>query len=107
MSLASLCNMTVDIERKTTTASESGGHVEAFAVVYDDLAATIQPASGRLMAEFERRSMQISHIMYTPTSISLLAGDRVVHGSSKYIVTWFADQAAKGRVFAAYLLKKD
>lgn len=107
MSLLSLCTTTCDIERKTTTASASGGQVEAFANVYDDLPCTIQPASGRTIEEHGRRGMQITHVVYTPTAISLLAGDRLIIGSTKYLVTSFGDMAGRAEAYAIYCLKKD
>lgn len=107
MSLLTLCTKTVDIERKTTTYTSAGGHDDTFAAAYEDLRCTIQPASGQTMERFSRMSMRISHVLYTPTSIVLLAGDRVVDGINYYTVQWFADQGDRGRVFAAYLLKTD
>ena len=107
MSLLSLSTHTADFERKTTTVGTSGGQVETFAAAYEDVRGSLQPASGDTVEKFMRMSMRISHVFYTETAITLVAGDRMVIGSAKYIVQWFADQGGRGRVYAAYVLKTD
>ncbi|TXH56135.1 MAG: hypothetical protein E6Q97_07125 [Desulfurellales bacterium] len=107
MSLLSLSTVTADIERKTTAAVSGGGVSETFAVQYDDVRGTLQPASGDTQRRFDRMSMNITHTFYTDTPIELLAGDRLVIGSTKYVVEWFEDQAGRGRVFAAHVRRTD
>jgi hypothetical protein len=98
---------TADFERKTTTLGTGGGQVSAFAVVYDDVAGTLQPVSGETRERFLRESMTVSHVFYTQTAIALLAGDRAVISSANYIVQWGEDQAGRGEVYAAWLMKTD
>ncbi len=98
---------TVTFERPDYTADAMGGQVPAFATLYDSLACSLQPATGRQVEEFGKRSMQISHVAYTDTPITLQAGDRATVGTAHYVVQYFRDEAGQGRVFAAYLLKKD
>jgi hypothetical protein len=108
MSIASLCNThTVDIERKTTSIVSGGGQSDVFAAAYEDVVCTIQPVSGGTLRRFDRMSMNISHTLYTPTAITLVAGDRVNDGGTYYIVQWFENQAAKSKVYAAHLLRTD
>lgn len=107
MSLASLATHTADFERKTTTVGTGGGHVDAFASAYDDVSGTLQPVSGETAERFMRRSMRITHVFYTPTPLELLAGDRATISGGTYTVEWFEDQAGRGEVYAAWLLKTD
>lgn len=108
MSLASLCNHTATLQRPTASADAYGGESNSFSALLSDFACTVQPASGRLIEQFARLSMQISHTLYTPTDItSARAGDRVVFNSENYIVVWKEDQAGRASVYAIHLLKKD
>lgn len=107
MSLLSLTTATCTIERKATTSSASGGQVESFSTAYSDLPISLQPASGKLQERFARRSMIVSHVAYTPTAVTVLAGDRLVCGGLKYIVTSSGDMAGRGRAFAIYLILTD
>jgi hypothetical protein len=107
VSLTGQYNCTFDIERPTTTADAMGGQSKSFAVTYNDVGGMLQPASGRTIEEFARRSMQISHRIYTATEVACRAGDRAIIDSVKYEVVWHEDQAGKGRVYAIYLLRKD
>ncbi len=98
---------TVTFERPAYTADAMGGQVAAFATLYSSLACSFQPATGRQVLDFGKRSMQISHVAYTDTAIILKAGDRATVGSTHYIVQWFENMAGQNRVYAAYLLQKD
>ncbi len=112
MSLATLCiNTVAQIYRPTMTVDSHGGYTPVSGnseLIYADVPNSLQPASGKLIEEFARRSMTITHTMYTPTPIVLKAGDIVSAGNQlTFIVVWFEDSAGRGRVFAAHLLLKD
>src|SRR5690606_12980010 len=108
MSLLGLCNTTIDIDRPTWTAGTGGGVVQgAPTVVYNDIPAAVQPARGRLVSEYAREGMHISHVIYTPTPLSLQNGDRVVHSAGTYIVQAWGDMAGRGRGWVIYALRKD
>ena len=68
---------------------------------------SLQPAKGRTIEEFARRSLQISHTYFTTTAVTLLAGDRLVCNSVNYLVVAFADMAGRGSHHAIHLLRKD
>lgn len=107
MSLATLCNLTADIERPTYTADAVGGQTATFAVQYDDVPGRLHPISGRMLEYFAKRSMHVTHVFYTPVEVTVLAGDRLVIGSSYYVVQYGEDQAGQGDVFAVYVKKLD
>jgi hypothetical protein len=115
VSLQSLCNDTISIQRKGSapaTALNLGGHDSTFSTVYSALACTIQPASGKTIYEFSKRNMQVSHTCYvapttTNPTVECKTGDIAVHATKgTYTVIWHEDMAGKGRVFALHLLKK-
>jgi plastocyanin len=103
LSLLSLCTTTVDVERPTITTTASGGETRVFAVVYDGIAATIQPASGRIRDVAARQGIEITHTVYTPVEVACRPGDRVVHGSNYHIVVFCEDQAGRGEVYAIHV----
>lgn len=107
MSLASLATHTLDFTRKTTTRGTAGAHSETFASLYDDVRGSLQPIGGGLAQRFDRMSIQVTHVFYTDTALSLRSGDRADDGTNKYIVQMSEDQAGRSRVYAAFLLRTD
>jgi len=108
MSLDSICNTTATIERQTAAVTSNGANSPSWTTVYSDLQCTIQPAKGSIIERFARVAMLVSHTLYTPTQILLKAGDRVTDADNrKFQVQSFADQGARGKVFAAYLQELD
>ena len=77
-----------------------------WSVVYDDIPVAVQPMDGRTINEFQRRNLQVNYSIYTPTTVALQTGDRVVVGSTKYLVQAWGDMAGKGRVFVMHCLLK-
>lgn len=110
MSLASLCTETIDIERKSTAAASNtnlGGHVETWSVQYDDIASSRpQQPSGRTVQEAMRRNMQVNNTFFTPASLSVQTGDRVVWNGLKYLVAWASDEGGQDRVYAIHTILK-
>lgn len=109
MSIRALANTSATFERKTVTKdSLSLGHNESFATVYADVPISLQPADGRTVEEFARAGFRVSHMAYTETPMVLLSGDRMVVGSSYYIVMGpQRDMAGRGKAFSVPLLLKD
>lgn len=98
---------TLDFTRPTITTDSAGGQTNTFAALYTDVAGSLQPVRGNTIVEFAKRNMQVSHVFYTQTTLALQTGDRANDGTSYYLVQWFGDEAGQGRVFSAYLLRKD
>jgi hypothetical protein len=109
MSLLSLCNASAVIQAATTTSGAIGGHTTTFATAQTISACTIQPAKGRTIEEYAKRSIHIDHTLYTPEPITatLTPGSRVTSGGITYLVQAGPfDQAGRARVYAIHLLKK-
>lgn len=108
MSLMNLCRSTADIQRPTWATDDLGGvYASSWATPYSGIPVLIQPASGRVVEEFSKRSMVISHVAYTPTAISIQTGDRLYSGSVYYEIVDWGDMAGQGRAYRMGLLRKD
>src|SRR5690606_13535547 len=58
MSLMNLCRSTADIQRPTWATDDLGGvYASSWATPYSGIPVLIQPASGRVVEEFSKRSM--------------------------------------------------
>lgn len=108
MSLLSLSTHSATFSRPANTTDAVGGLVRGtYTAQYSSIAGSLQPAPGRIVDEFARRSIRITHTFYTPTALTLYAGDKCVIGSGTYIVHAATDQAGRGRVCAVQLESKD
>jgi hypothetical protein len=70
------------------------------------VAGSLQPAKGRTIEEFARRSMKIDFVFYTETAIALRPNDRASDGTSYYNVVFFQNMAGQSRYYAAFLNKQ-
>lgn len=107
MSLFSLCRFTCTIERPTQDSDVVGGLGNTWTPVYENLRILLQPASGKIINEFSKRSMNITHRAYTPTEVALQNGDRLVFNDQNYIVRSWGNMAGQGRGWVIYLESKD
>jgi hypothetical protein len=105
MSLLSLCNKTIDIDRPVITKTTHGGQSRAYSPLYSNIPACKQPVSGRMRHVAAKQGFEISHTWYTPNTVTLKAGDRITEGSDHFQVLWFEDQAGKGSVYAIHTLQ--
>ena len=112
MSLASLLNTLVTLQRPAITKDTSGGSVRSFQDVSGvvEVIAAVQPASHREKQTFAARQLFISHVVYFDADRDVRRGDRIFHpataGSESgkyYVVLSYHNQAGRGRVFAAYV----
>lgn len=108
MSLASLCNTSATFQHKTVAADTLGlGHNETFATAYTVLV-SLQPASGRTIEEFARAGFQVSHVAYMADVMTLAAGDKMLVGSTPYIVQGpQRDMGGRTKAYSVPLLQKD
>jgi head-tail adaptor len=102
LSLLGLCNTTIIVQRPTITMNAHGGQSRSWAAVYTDIAATKQPASGRIRDVAAKEGIEVDHTFYTPIAVACRPGDRVLHGSDYHIVAWSEDQAGRGEVYAIH-----
>lgn len=109
MSIQSLCNKTGTFQRKTVVKDTVGlGHDESFATAYADVAIALQPANGRTVEEFAREGFQVNHMAYTETVMSLQRGDRLLVGTTYYIVQGpQRNMGGRDKAYSVPLLLKD
>jgi hypothetical protein len=109
MSIQSICNLTATFERKTVAQDALKlGHNETFATAYADVAIALQPANGRTVEEFSRAGFQVSHMVYTATAMTILAGDRMIVDGAYYIVQGpQRDMGGRGKAYSVPVRLKD
>ena len=107
MSLTNLCNKrTATLSRPTITADALGGQTRTFATV-STFRCTIQPARGKVVEEFAKRSMIVTHRAYTTTAVSVQTGDRLVSDGVNYLIHGWGKSADDGRLYHIDLERKD
>lgn len=104
MSLATLLNDSVTVQRKSPTRDTSGGQVEAFAAVaaLSNLQAAVQPYRGEARRSIGQRQVFVTHHVYLLTD-GVLRGDKLVNDATgdSYLVLGFFDEGGKGRLWRA------
>ena len=96
MSIGNLINTTADIERATTTASNTGGQSKTWAAAYADVPFVKQVASGKTVEQYGKLQLEVTHVFYTETAVSVQAGDRINEDGVYYLVQWAGDMAGRG-----------
>lgn len=109
MSYSSMCLQTVTFERKSVSPDALNlGHNETFTAIYSNVVASVQPASAAVRDVFSRSGLEVTHTVYLPGVYTLMAGDRMVQGSTYYIVTGpVADVAGRGRTTRVLVKQMD
>lgn len=101
MSLASLMNTSVAVQRKTATRDSSGGQVENFATVdgLDSLPALIQPTDGKAQRTLGQRQVFLSHHIYLASRYDVRRGDRLYEAANDryFLVHGFENMAGQSR----------
>lgn len=77
MSVATLADKTVSVERATITRDGQGGRVETWAEVLS-VSARIQPLSAGESIRYSREAEIVTHKIYVPLSPDIRHGDRIV-----------------------------
>ena len=92
MSLSSLLDQKLTLQRQTVTRDASGGLVRSFTQLLANVPATVCPASAKVAADYARRDMIIDHRIYTTTDLNAVIsggvrlGDRLTDGAVFYLV---------------------
>ena len=108
MSLLSLCNLTADVQRSTTTAQAGGGQSRAFTNVYIGVACCVQPVSGRAMQTTHGQAeMDVDTNIYFPQVLSIKVNDRVSVDGTYYLVKWAGDMGGRQKFTKAQTLRID
>ena len=85
MSVASLANTTITVQRATISRDNTGGAVETWAH-HLTLKARVQPLSGAESQLYSRETEQVVAKAYIPGAPDVKHSDRVVIGSDTYII---------------------
>lgn len=103
MSLASLMNTTINIQRKNPARDSSGGQIEQFADVPTliGIPAQIQDKRGKAMRVLGQREVYLTHFVYLSQPYDIRRGDRVLQPSTGkvFLVHGFEDMAGQGRAW--------
>lgn len=92
MSLSSLLDQSLTIERQTTTSDASGGATRSFSAILSKVACAVSPARASVVADYARRDMLVNYHVYTTTDLdSTVSGgvgltDRLTDGTRYYLV---------------------
>lgn len=88
MSLLSMCNDTITLQRQTRNKDAAGGWVSTWADVsgMTDIPADIQPAESRTVVAYSQQQMMVSHTIFLSQDITAKATDRITSGGRYFKV---------------------
>ena len=92
MSLSSLLDQKLALQRQSITRDASGGLVRSFTQLLANLPCTVSPASARVVTDYARRDMIVDHHIFTTTDLDAVIaggvrlGDRFTDGVVFYLV---------------------
>jgi hypothetical protein len=92
MSLTSLLDQSLALERQTVSADGSGGSVRTFAQIAGAIPCMTEPAGARVVADYARLDMLVDYHVYTTANLDTLVsggvrlGDRLGNGSVYYLI---------------------
>jgi len=92
MSLTTLLDRVLTLQRQSVTVDASGGAVRAFSTILSNIPAALQPASASVVADYARLDMLVNYQIYTTADLDTLVsggvqlGDRFTDGSVYYLV---------------------
>lgn len=98
MSLKSLMNTSVDVQRPTKTRGTEGGQSASWPTTYAGLRCRIQPLSAREAVLYGRETEQVTHRMYIDASVIIGIQDRVIYSSRTFFVVGVRDTDEQGRL---------
>ncbi len=85
-------------QRQSDVPTPSGGRkAERWATLASAVPCWRQPASASIVARAAAQQMAVTHAIYVLTDLAALANDRVLIGSTYYLVRGFTDQAGLGQ----------
>jgi len=92
MSISSLLDQQLTLERQETSFDASGGAVRTFTALLADIPFSIAAASAAVVANYGRLDMVVNHHLYTTTDLDAFPfggarlGDRLTDGVVFYLV---------------------
>jgi head-tail adaptor len=105
LSLASLLNKVVTVQRPIVTKDASGGATRNFADVdgQAEVPCSIQPVSDQERIRFASRQLQVTHSVYFARDLDLERADVLYEPATErtFVVTSWQNQAGRDRVWRA------
>jgi hypothetical protein len=92
MSLSTLLDTRLTIQRQQITPDGSGGSVRSFAALLNNVSCAISPASTAVVADYARLDMRVDYRVYFTLDLDaaisggLRLGDRLTDGTVFYLV---------------------
>ena len=92
MSLSTLLDQRLTIQRQQVTPDASGGAARTFVALLSNVPFSVAPASAAISDDYARRDMIVDHRAYTTADLDsvlpggLRLGDRLTDGSVFYLV---------------------
>lgn len=92
MSISSLLDRKLILQRATISRDSSGGIVRTYAAILSNIPASITPAAAQISADYARRDMIVNHHLYTTLDLDsavtngVRLGDRFADGTVYYLV---------------------
>lgn len=96
MSYNSLRNRTCTIQEKTLTASATGAQTKTWANKATSVKYTVQTISGGDVSEEWAENSGITHIAFFEISDDIVKGNKVIDGTTEYIVKRIDDAGGRG-----------
>jgi head-tail adaptor len=84
MSVLSLCNKKVNVQRRAKTADGQGGFSEAWSALYTNMPCRIQPVTAEEAAIYGAEKVGTVFKMFVPPGYSFEEKDRVKDGTDYY-----------------------
>lgn len=84
----------VNIVRPFNRRDKYGGTEQTEETVYEDEPAFKQPVSATDALDYEKRNMNVSHVIYFQRDLGLTTEHRVIHDGESYLVVAFSDASA-------------
>lgn len=95
MSLISLLNLTCSIQTKSVAYSTTGSPTTTFIDKATNVKCAVQPRTGGLVSAAYSETLGVTHVGFFQIGANIVAGDKVVVGSTEYIVKLPIDAAGR------------
>lgn len=109
MSISSMLNKTITVQRPVITKDTSGGSIRTYAALsgVTNVPAAIQPLNDMERQKYAARQIYQSHIIFVDQDYDLKKQDLVVDSTGiKYVVESFQDEGGRGRVWTIHVLEQ-
>jgi hypothetical protein len=113
MSLSSLLDQKLTLQRAAITQDASGGTTRTFANILADIPCLPEPAAASVIADYARRDMLVNYTVYTTADLdSLITGgvkinDRLTDGGPVYYVIKTSRKNANSQISNEVLYQLD